>query len=66
MRPKADSVASTVISERDFTLTLNTPRIECARKYFAELYEKIVAKKVKYDVVTDYAKLMDLVNEVAE
>ena len=40
-------------------------KIECARKFFAELNEQIAAENVKYDVVTDYAKLMDLVNEVA-
>ena len=40
-------------------------KIECARKLFAELNEQITAEKVKYGVVTDYAKLIDLVNEVA-
>lgn len=40
-------------------------KIECARKFFAEINEQIAAEKVKYDVVTDYAKLMDLVSEVA-
>ncbi len=40
-------------------------KIECARKFFTELNEKIISEKVKYDVVTDYAKLMDLVSEVA-
>ncbi len=40
-------------------------KIECARKFFVELNEQITSDKVKYDVVTDYAKLMDLVNEVA-
>ncbi|AMX03911.1 type III restriction-modification system endonuclease [Microbulbifer thermotolerans] len=36
-------------------------KIECARKYFKEVSQKITEDKVKYDVVTDYAKLMDLV-----
>ncbi|MEW5704417.1 MAG: DEAD/DEAH box helicase family protein [Pseudomonadota bacterium] len=40
-------------------------KIECARKFFTELNERITADKVKYDVVTDYAKLMDLVSGVA-
>ncbi len=40
-------------------------KIECARKFFTELNEKILSEKVKHDVVTDYAKLMDLVSEVA-
>jgi len=40
-------------------------KIECARKFFAELNEQIEAEKVKYDVVTDYSKLMDLVSGVA-
>jgi len=41
-------------------------KIECARKFFSGLNEKISEKKVKYDVVTDYAKLMDLVNYVSD
>ncbi|WP_428409075.1 type III restriction-modification system endonuclease [Hyphococcus sp.] len=36
-------------------------KIGCARKFFSELNEKIDADKVKYDVITDYAKLMDVV-----
>ena len=40
-------------------------KIECARKFFSELNEQIETEKVKYDVVTDYAKLMDLVSGVA-
>ncbi len=40
-------------------------KIECARKFFSELNEHIDADNVKYDVVTDYAKLMDVVNGVA-
>ncbi len=39
-------------------------KIECARKFFASLNQKITTEKVEYDVVTDYAKLMNLVNEV--
>ena len=37
-------------------------KIECARKFFSELNEQIETEKVKYDVVTDYDKLMDLVS----
>ena len=36
-------------------------KIECARKFFAKLNEQTSADKVKYDVVTDYTQLMDLV-----
>lgn len=40
-------------------------KIECARRFFYELNEQIAAEQVKYDVVTDYDKLMDLVAGVA-
>ena len=36
-------------------------KIECARKFFDEINLKVTQEKVKYDVVTDYAKLMDVV-----
>ncbi|KZB73495.1 MULTISPECIES: type III restriction-modification system endonuclease [Thalassospira] len=36
-------------------------KIECARKFFDEISEGSVGERVKYDVVTDYAKLMDIV-----
>ena len=36
-------------------------KIECARKFFDELNRKITADNIKYDVVTDYGKLMDVV-----
>jgi type III restriction enzyme len=36
-------------------------KIDCARKFFSEVNESIVADKVKYDVVTDFSTLMDLV-----
>lgn len=38
-------------------------KIECARKFFAELTAKAEAKQVKYDVVTDYGQLRALVAE---
>jgi type III restriction enzyme len=40
-------------------------KIESARKFFDELSERITTDRVKYDVVTDYSKLMDLVGRAA-
>ena len=40
-------------------------KIECARKFFDEINLKVAQDKVKYDVVTDYAKLMDVVGGTA-
>jgi type III restriction enzyme len=40
-------------------------KIECARKFFAEISEGAEGDRVKYDVVTDYAKLMDIVGGAA-
>ena len=37
-------------------------KIACARKFFDEIGQRITKDKVKYDVVTDYAKLMDVVS----
>jgi type III restriction enzyme len=36
-------------------------KIECARKFFESLNEKVNAEQVTYDVVTDYAQLRQLV-----
>lgn len=36
-------------------------KIECARKFFDEINEKFTEDRVKYDVVTDYGKLMEIV-----
>lgn len=36
-------------------------KIECAKKFFDEISQKVTQDRVKYDVVTDYAKLMDVV-----
>ncbi|MEA3640011.1 MAG: DEAD/DEAH box helicase family protein [Lamprobacter sp.] len=36
-------------------------KIACARKFFDEIGQRISEDRVKYDVVTDYAKLMDVV-----
>lgn len=36
-------------------------KIECARKFFHELASHQSSERIKYDVVTDYGKLMDVV-----
>lgn len=36
-------------------------KIECARKFFEEINRKINPENVKYDVVTSYGKLMEIV-----
>ena len=36
-------------------------KIECARKFFAYAQREVRAGNVKYDVVTDYSELMQLV-----
>lgn len=41
-------------------------KIECARKFFDEISEQITEDRVKYDVVTDYAKLMDVVGRASQ
>ena len=33
----------------------------CARKFFNEISRRITQDQVKYNVVTDYARLMDIV-----
>ena len=38
-------------------------KIKCAHKFFDAINKQIDGDKVKYDVVTDYAKLMDVVGE---
>jgi len=40
---------------------IENTKIECARKFFNELNRNITEDNVKYDVVTDYGKLMELV-----
>ena len=42
---------------------IENTKIECARKFFNEISEQITEDRVKYDVVTDYAKLMDVVGQ---
>ena len=36
-------------------------KIECARKFFDRINQSIESDHIKYDVVNDYAKLMDVV-----
>lgn len=36
-------------------------KIECARKFFDEISQQVTEDRVKYDVVDNYSKLMDLV-----
>ena len=36
-------------------------RIECARKFFAEMNERFAAENVRYDVVNSFGKLMEVV-----
>lgn len=36
-------------------------KIDCARKFFAKINSGIDAEQVRYDVVTDYTKLMEIV-----
>jgi type III restriction enzyme len=40
-------------------------KIECARKFFDEISKRVAEDRVKYDVVTDYAKLMEIVSKAA-
>jgi type III restriction enzyme len=44
---------------------LEQTKIKCARKFFDEIGRRINEDRVKYAVVTSYAKLMALVKEVA-
>lgn len=41
--------------------TIEQTKIECARKFFAEISRRIDPERVKYDVVTSYGKLMEIV-----
>ncbi|RFB97968.1 restriction endonuclease subunit R [Rhizobium leguminosarum bv. trifolii] len=40
-------------------------KIDCARKFFAEINRRITKDQVKYDVVSDYEKLMDILKPAA-
>ncbi len=55
-------VAETKGSMSTMTLrAIEETKIACARKFFAELNRRIAVENVKYEVVTDYGKLMELV-----
>jgi type III restriction enzyme len=40
-------------------------KIKCARKFFDEIAQRVTEDRVKYDVVTNYGTLMDIVGGVA-
>lgn len=40
---------------------IENTKIECARKFFDEISQQFTSDKVKYDVVPDFARLMDIV-----
>ena len=44
---------------------IENKKIECARKFFEEISQRVTEDRIRYDVVTDYDKLMELVNPVA-
>jgi type III restriction enzyme len=44
---------------------LETKKIECARKFFAEIGRRINDNQVVYDVVEDYGRLMSMVGKIA-
>lgn len=55
-------VAETKGSLSSMTLReIEHTKIECARKFFAEISQRMTKDQVKYDVVTNYAQLMDMV-----
>lgn len=44
---------------------IENTKIECARKFFDEIARRVTEDRVKYDVVTSYEKLMDIVGRAA-
>jgi type III restriction enzyme len=44
---------------------IENTKIACARKFFDEIGRRVTEDRVKYDVVTSYEKLMDIVGRVA-
>ena len=40
---------------------IEATKIECARKFFEEINQRVEEDKVKYEVVTDFGKLMEIV-----
>ena len=59
-------VAETKGSMSSLTLReMEKIKIECAKKFFDEISQCVTRDRVKYEVVTDYAKLMDIVGRAA-
>ncbi|MEQ8440851.1 MAG: DEAD/DEAH box helicase family protein [Alphaproteobacteria bacterium] len=59
-------VAETKGSMSSMTLrAIEQKKIDCARKFFAELNRRIDTQKVRYNVITDYRKLIDLISPPA-
>ena len=44
---------------------IENTKIACARKFFDEIGRRVTEDRVKYDVVTSYEKLMDIVGRAA-
>ncbi len=44
---------------------IENTKIACARKFFDEIGQRVAEDRVKYDVVTSYEKLMDIVGRAA-
>lgn len=44
---------------------IENTKIACARKFFDEIGKRMVKDRVRYDVVTDFAKLLDIVTKRA-
>ena len=44
---------------------IENTKIACARKFFDEIGQRVTEDRVKYDVVTSYEKLMDIVGRAA-
>lgn len=44
---------------------IENTKIACARKFFDEISQRVSEERVKYDVVTSYEKLMDIVGRTA-
>jgi type III restriction enzyme len=44
---------------------IENTKIACARKFFNEIGQRVTEDQVKYDVVTSYEKLMDIVGRAA-
>ena len=43
---------------------IENTKIACARRFFDEIGQRVTKDRVKYDVVTSYEKLMDIVGAV--